>query len=67
MCIGLAFPPDSVEDYNDMPGPITETFIDYLKDEQRRIVHFDMDPRNIFIGSLSQDEHRITPILKVRS
>ncbi|KAI0442256.1 kinase-like domain-containing protein [Xylaria telfairii] len=65
MCIGLAFPPDRIEEYDNMPGPITETFIDYLKDEQSRIVHFDMDPRNIFIGGLSEDEHRITPILKL--
>ncbi|KAI8952102.1 kinase-like domain-containing protein [Xylaria longipes] len=65
MCIGLAYPPDDVHDYIDMPGPITETVIDYLKDDPRRIVHFDMDPRNIFIGNFSDEEHRITPILKL--
>ncbi|KAI1430030.1 kinase-like domain-containing protein [Xylaria sp. FL1777] len=65
MCIGLAFPPDRNEDYDGVPGPITETVPYYIKDEPSTIVHFDLDPRNIFIGGLTGKEHQITPILKL--
>ncbi|TGJ85878.1 hypothetical protein E0Z10_g2868 [Xylaria hypoxylon] len=65
MCIGLAYPPDRIESYNSLPGPITETVPHYLKDKPARIVHFDMDPNNIFVGGLTGEEHQMTPILKL--
>ncbi|KAI1118952.1 kinase-like domain-containing protein [Nemania sp. NC0429] len=65
MCIGLAYPPDRIQEYNDLPGPITETVPGQLRNNPSRIVHFDMDPRNIFIGDFVGEEHRLTPLLKL--
>lgn len=65
MCIGLAYPPDKIEEYNDQPGPITETVPDRLKNNPSRIVHFDMDPKNIFVGDFVGEEHKLTPLLKL--
>ncbi|KAI0490281.1 kinase-like domain-containing protein [Xylaria cf. heliscus] len=67
MCIGLAYPPADNHDLNNNPGPITETIPTREQDNPRRIVHFDMDPRNIFVGDVLQgaNEHLIAPILKL--
>ncbi|KAI1747661.1 kinase-like domain-containing protein [Xylaria castorea] len=67
MCIGLAYPPADIEELNDRPGPIKETIPTRLRDNPRRIVHFDMDPKNIFVGDIwpGDEEHSITPILKL--
>ena len=47
MCIGLAYPPDTVPSWKEYDPPHTEE----IPDEEdnmvpRRIVHFDFDPRN---------------------
>ncbi|RYC55260.1 hypothetical protein CHU98_g10953 [Xylaria longipes] len=68
MCIGLAYPPADIEELKGNPGPIKETIPARLRDNPRRIVHFDMDPRNIFVGDVrqgSEDEHGMAPILKL--
>ncbi|KAI3325204.1 kinase-like domain-containing protein [Xylariaceae sp. AK1471] len=66
MCIGLAFPPGTLQENEKIPGPITETVPDRLKNEPRRIVHFDFDPRNIFVGDVGVGaEHNLTPLLKL--
>ncbi|KAI8949251.1 kinase-like domain-containing protein [Xylaria longipes] len=68
MCIGLAYPPADIEEFKGNPGPIKETIPARLRDHPRRIVHFDMDPRNIFVGDVrqgSEDEHGMAPILKL--
>ncbi|KAK5635691.1 hypothetical protein RRF57_011403 [Xylaria bambusicola] len=67
MCIGLAYPPDSIEQYKNRPPPITEQIpLKEYNVEPRRICHFDFDPRNIFVGDIGKNaEHRVAPILKV--
>ncbi|KAJ2968376.1 hypothetical protein NUW58_g10235 [Xylaria curta] len=45
MCIGLAWPPMSVDEFKDMPAPIRETVPARLKDTPLRICHFDLDPK----------------------
>ncbi|KAI0517512.1 kinase-like domain-containing protein [Xylaria bambusicola] len=67
MCIGLAYPPDSIEQFKTLPPPITENVpLPEHNVEPRRICHFDFDPRNIFIGDIATNaEHRCAPILKL--
>ncbi|TRX93287.1 hypothetical protein FHL15_005866 [Xylaria flabelliformis] len=66
MCIGLAYPPADIEEFNGQPGPIKETVPTRLQDNPRRIVHFDMDPKNVFVGDVlrENEEHSISPVLK---
>ncbi|KAI1437451.1 hypothetical protein GGR50DRAFT_699982 [Xylaria sp. CBS 124048] len=62
MCIGMAYPPDFWHPGRE--GPITETLPD-PKEFPSRIVHFDFDPYNIFVGDIgSGHEHPFSPILK---
>ncbi|KAI0449369.1 kinase-like domain-containing protein [Xylaria acuta] len=67
MCIGLAYPPADIEELKNTPAPITETIPTRLQNTPRRIVHFDMDPKNIFVGDILQggEDHAMTPILKL--
>ncbi|KAI0396987.1 kinase-like domain-containing protein [Xylariaceae sp. FL0594] len=67
MCIAMAYPPASLPENMDRPGPITETVPDGDFEEwERRMVHFDFDPSNIFVGDLRLGaEHQISPILKL--
>ncbi|KAI0444161.1 kinase-like domain-containing protein [Xylaria telfairii] len=67
MCIGLAYPPAEIPEFKDKPIPITETVPPRLRDNPSRIVHFDIDPKNIFVGDVAQveGEHTITPLLKL--
>ncbi|KAI1194240.1 hypothetical protein F5X97DRAFT_327797 [Nemania serpens] len=65
MCIGLTYPPDRREEYNGLPGPIKETVPDPLKRNPSRIVHFDIDPKNVLIGDFVGDNHEVTPLLKL--
>ncbi|KAI1815031.1 kinase-like domain-containing protein [Poronia punctata] len=68
MCIAMAYPPASLPGNRNVPGPITETVPpEGLRAKWfKRMVHFDMDPKNIFVGDLMVGpEHRVTPILKL--
>ncbi|RWA08269.1 hypothetical protein EKO27_g6840 [Xylaria grammica] len=66
MCIGLAYPPTSINQLKDLPAPITEVIPDDEAVTPRRVVHFDFDPRNIFIGKIGVGkEHDLTPLLKL--
>ncbi|KAI2636102.1 kinase-like domain-containing protein [Xylaria nigripes] len=65
MCIGLAYPPGRINQYRNVPGPITETVLDGLVQYPQRIVHFDIDPKNVFVGDLVGKEHKLTPLLKL--
>ncbi|KAI3322000.1 kinase-like protein [Xylariaceae sp. AK1471] len=66
MCIGLAFPPSMFPELGNVPGPIKETVPEEGQDLPMRIVHFDFDPRNVFVGKvLGEGDHKITPILKL--
>ncbi|KAH9907740.1 kinase-like domain-containing protein [Xylariomycetidae sp. FL2044] len=70
MCIAMAYPPASLPEYDDTSGLVAETVPrrDDLENNPRRIVHFDFDPSNIFVGELDPDrdtEHGISPILKL--
>ncbi|GAW22573.1 hypothetical protein ANO14919_121130 [Xylariales sp. No.14919] len=66
MCIGLAYPPTSINQLKDLPAPITEVIPDDEAVKPRRVVHFDFDPRNIFIGKIGVGkEHDLTPLLKL--
>ncbi|KAI1299462.1 hypothetical protein F5Y03DRAFT_408806 [Xylaria venustula] len=66
MCIGLAYPPMSTDELKDRPAPITEVIPKDKNVPPKRLVHFDIDPRNIFIGNLGTgDEHDLTPLLKL--
>ncbi|KAI0205327.1 kinase-like domain-containing protein [Astrocystis sublimbata] len=67
MCIGLAYPPADFEELKLMPGPITERVPVRNRDHPRRIVHFDIDPTNIFVGDMWElsDEHSMAPLLKL--
>ncbi|KAK7756345.1 hypothetical protein SLS62_001571 [Diatrype stigma] len=49
--------------------PILETIPKDMRDKPRRIVHFDFDPKNIFVESAyaGTEEHSISPVLKVGS
>ncbi|KAI1360106.1 kinase-like domain-containing protein [Xylaria arbuscula] len=68
MCIAMAYPPADNPAWKDEEPPITEEIPE--EEDQiapRRIVHFDFDPRNIFIGDIGDgnDEHELTPLLKL--
>ncbi|KAI0532592.1 kinase-like domain-containing protein [Xylaria digitata] len=64
MCIGLAYPPDRIEERKNLPPPIPETIVASAR--PRREIHFDFDPRNIFIGRVGQGSgHDLTPVLKL--
>ncbi|KAI8635452.1 kinase-like domain-containing protein [Xylariaceae sp. FL1651] len=65
MCIGLAYPPASLRENNNVPGPITERVPNRLKDNPKRMVHFDIDPKNIFVGDVLTGEHSVSPLLKL--
>ncbi|KAI1335596.1 kinase-like domain-containing protein [Xylariaceae sp. FL0016] len=67
-CIAMAYPPADRLENAGVPGPIMETVPDQERDSPGRMVHFDIDPRNIFMGAESLDpasEHTLTPILKL--
>lgn len=69
MCIGLAYPRDAIPGHSQMASDIRETTFRQLKAGPSSIVHFDLDPRNIFLGNMTGAvgrEHRISPKLKVR-
>ncbi|KAI0977612.1 hypothetical protein F4678DRAFT_477656 [Xylaria arbuscula] len=66
MCIGLAYPPMSIDELKNRPAPITEVRPEDENVSPKRLVHFDLDPRNIFLGNLDVgDEHDLTPLLKL--
>ncbi|GAP93349.2 putative serine threonine protein kinase protein [Rosellinia necatrix] len=66
MCIALAHPPSLLKDFKDRPAPISETVPEKYKHEPIPNVHFDFDPKNVFVGNISQKgEHDLTPLLKV--
>ncbi|GAW23882.1 hypothetical protein ANO14919_134590 [Xylariales sp. No.14919] len=65
MCIGMAYPPKETDTLKDLPAPVSEVI---PPGDPRRIVHFDFDPRNIFIGEVGEGtaaEHSFTPLLKL--
>ncbi|KAI1502593.1 kinase-like domain-containing protein [Biscogniauxia marginata] len=62
----MAYPPAARLENADNPGPITETIPQQLQNQPSRMVHFDFDPYNVFLGGVTSDsEHNITPILKL--
>ncbi|KAI1161567.1 kinase-like domain-containing protein [Nemania serpens] len=65
MCLGLAYPPASFEENKNDASLVNETI--HPEHEPRRIVHFDFDPKNIFVGQVlpGTEEHNISPILKL--
>lgn len=66
MCIALGFPTTLLPDHKHGANPITETVPARFRNNPKRIVHFDFDPRNIFVGDVSPNgEHDMTPILKL--
>ncbi|KAI1824112.1 kinase-like domain-containing protein [Xylaria intraflava] len=65
MCIGLAYPPIN-QGIFDNPAPIRETLPANPAEPSRRIVHFDFDPWNIFVGDVGKEfEHSFTPLIKL--
>ncbi|KAI0117891.1 kinase-like domain-containing protein [Nemania sp. FL0031] len=65
MCIALAYPPLDIDENINVIGPIRES-VPQPRRPPRRWVHFDMDPKNIFIGDMRLDgEHGVTPIMKL--
>lgn len=66
MCIALGFPTTVLPNYPDRAGPMTETVPQRYRNKPKRLVHFDFDPRNIFVGDVSPNgEHTMAPILKL--
>ncbi|KAI1372313.1 kinase-like protein [Hypoxylon crocopeplum] len=67
-CIAMAWPPASIPANENNPGLITETIPDDRRDNPSRLVHFDLDSRNIFVGDVGNPavdgEHRFGPVLK---
>ncbi|RYP91205.1 hypothetical protein DL770_002682 [Monosporascus sp. CRB-9-2] len=67
MCIGLAYPVEFIpaNQGRDNKYPIMEN----IPDDQgpTRIVHFDLDPKNIFVGRAisGSNEHSFSPILRL--
>ncbi|KAI0428730.1 hypothetical protein F5Y09DRAFT_312356 [Xylaria sp. FL1042] len=66
MCTGLAYPPKSIQELKGHSAPVKEAIPTDPNVQPTRFVHFDFDPRNIFIGNLMADgEHYLSPLLKL--
>ncbi|TGJ79966.1 hypothetical protein E0Z10_g8807 [Xylaria hypoxylon] len=64
MCIGLAYPPASIDERKNITPPVPEKIVHSA--QPKRVVHFDFDPRNVFVGDVGQGpEHDLTPLLKL--
>ncbi|KAI1109062.1 kinase-like domain-containing protein [Nemania sp. NC0429] len=65
MCIAMAYPPAAIEENRREPRLVRESV--HTQRQPTRVVHFDFDPKNIFIGQVVQNspEHNASPILKL--
>ncbi|KAI1106344.1 kinase-like protein [Jackrogersella minutella] len=68
-CIAMAFTPERCLDNFHEADVHTEWIPERFVDNPERIVHFDLDPKNIFVGSMPKPsdnlEHADVPILKM--
>ncbi|KAI0390520.1 kinase-like protein [Xylariaceae sp. FL0594] len=69
MCIAMAYPASRFENFHRLPGPVTEWPPDDVKVKPLRTVHFDFDPKNVFLGEIGAGanpfEHLLGPMLKL--
>ncbi|KAI0843574.1 kinase-like domain-containing protein [Hypoxylon sp. FL0890] len=66
-CIAMAYPPMSVPENSGKVGPITETVPPGRELWPEKLVHFDLDPTNVFLDEIEKGtdkEHKGVPVLK---
>ncbi|KAI2632245.1 kinase-like domain-containing protein [Hypoxylon sp. NC1633] len=68
-CTAMAHPPSQEPGYDNNPGPITERVPRGKDNDASRLVHFDIDPCNLFVGevpdAVGTGEHAFAPVLKL--
>ncbi|KAI1406931.1 kinase-like protein [Hypoxylon sp. FL1857] len=69
-CIGMAYPPALMPENRFHAWPIRETVPEGRADNPGRIVHFDLDPKNVFLSETElligdEVEHNGIPVLQI--